>query len=49
MLANVDHSTIWRIEQGLTVPHKGTQKAIADALDIHPSEIAEFAPTQEKG
>jgi transcriptional regulator with XRE-family HTH domain len=44
MLAGVDRTTIWRIEngKGKYLPHPHTRKAIADALGVHPSEVAEF-------
>ncbi len=41
-LSGVDPATIWRIENGRTVPHRSTMKAIADALGVHPSEVSEF-------
>lgn len=41
-LSGVDHATIWRIENGKTVPHRSTMKAIAAALDLPLKAIAEF-------
>jgi transcriptional regulator with XRE-family HTH domain len=43
-LAGVDRVTIWRIEndKGKYLPHPHTRKAIAAALGVHPSVIAEF-------
>jgi transcriptional regulator with XRE-family HTH domain len=47
MLAQVDWSTIWRIEtgKGKYIPHEGTRRAIAGALGVQPSDIAEFTAT----
>jgi transcriptional regulator with XRE-family HTH domain len=49
-LAGVDRATIWRIEndKGKYIPHPHTRKVIADALGVHPDEVAEFVPREEK-
>jgi DNA-binding XRE family transcriptional regulator len=40
--AHVSPATFWRIEEGKVKPHPTTMRKIAEALGVHPSEIAEF-------
>jgi DNA-binding XRE family transcriptional regulator len=47
--AGIVTSTLWRIEKGLNKPHISTMRRIADVLNVHPSDIMEFAPRQERG
>jgi DNA-binding Xre family transcriptional regulator len=43
--ADVSPDTIWRIEGGnYKQLRPATMRRIAHALDIHPSEVAEFVP-----
>ncbi len=43
--ADVSPATIWRIERGEFVKLRpSTMRKIAKVLEVHPSEIIEFAP-----
>jgi transcriptional regulator with XRE-family HTH domain len=38
-LSGVSYNTIWRIEDGRQGAHPRTVRKLAEALDVHPSEL----------